>query len=75
MTRRVLVDHQHRVCFFWSPKCASRSLADWIYVNLMEGGGVFFLPSEEGQIVEIWTNDEFFKRFEGAFEGHEEIPR
>ena len=35
--RRVLVDHHHRVAFFWSPKCASRSLADWIFVELMGG--------------------------------------
>lgn len=35
--RRVLIDHQRRVCFFWSPKCASRSLTEWIYSELMGG--------------------------------------
>lgn len=30
MTRNVFIDHKRRVCFFWSPKCASRSLSGWL---------------------------------------------
>lgn len=35
--RKVFIDHKRRICFFWSPKCASRSLTWWIFSELMGG--------------------------------------
>jgi len=39
MTRRAYADHQQKVCMFWSPKCASRTIFRWFtetFLDLVE---------------------------------------